>query len=191
MYADIVYLFGLYLKELNPLLSVDTYAKTVDKDHGQIEIRACWTLSAPFHQQAIRNAGDWEKLTSLVCVRRERRLSDKTQVEQRYYIASRSPHADQLLQAIRAHDRFEFFFTPKSASWLNMIEIEFSALSRLCLNRRIPTLERLEKEILALIAQRDAAHIQIHWQFSMQSARSKFNSQYVKVQPDNQRFKET
>ena len=35
-------------------------------------------------------------------------------------------------------DRFEFHYTPKSASWLNMIEIEFSALSRLCLNRRIP-----------------------------------------------------
>lgn len=41
--------------------------------------------------------------------------------------------------------RFDFFYTPKSASWLNMIEIEFSALARLCLNRRIPTLEQLEK----------------------------------------------
>jgi hypothetical protein len=94
-------------------------------------------------------------------------------------------------QALALADRFEFFFTPKSASWLNMIEIEFSALSRLCLNRRIPTLERLEKEILALITERDTAHIQIHWQFSIQSARSKLNSHYVKVQPDNQKFKET
>jgi hypothetical protein len=94
-------------------------------------------------------------------------------------------------QALALADRFEFFFTPKSASWLNMIEIEFSAISRLCLNRRIPTLERLEKEILALITQRDAAHIQIHWQFSIQSARSKLNSHYVKVLPDNQKFKET
>ncbi len=94
-------------------------------------------------------------------------------------------------QALALADRFEFFFTPKSASWLNRIEIEFSAISRLCLNRRIPTLERLEKEILALITERDAAHIQIHWQFSIQSARSKLNSHYVKVQPDNQKFKET
>lgn len=94
-------------------------------------------------------------------------------------------------QALALADRFEFFFTPKSASWLNMIEIEFSAVSRLCLNRRIPTLERLEKEILALITERDAAHILIHWQFSIQSARSKLNSHYVKVQPDNQKFKET
>lgn len=94
-------------------------------------------------------------------------------------------------QALALADRFEFFFTPKSASWLNMIEIEFSALSRLCLNRRIPTLERLEKEVLALVTERDAAHVKIHWQFSIQSARSKLNSHYVKVQPDNQKFKET
>jgi len=94
-------------------------------------------------------------------------------------------------QALALANRFEFFFTPKSASWLNMIEIEFSALSRLCLNRRIPTLESLQKEILALITERDAAHIQIHWQFSIQSARSKLNSHYVKVQPDNQKFMET
>jgi transposase len=52
-------------------------------------------------------------------------------------------------QALALADRFEFFFTPKAASWLNMIEIEFSALARLCLNRRIPTLELLKKEVLA------------------------------------------
>jgi len=94
-------------------------------------------------------------------------------------------------QAYALAERFEFFFTPKSASWLNMIEIEFSALARLCLNRRIPTVDRLEKEVLALITERDTAHVKIHWQFSIQSARSKLNSHYVKVQPDNQKFKET
>lgn len=94
-------------------------------------------------------------------------------------------------QALALAERFEFFFTPKSASWLNMIEIEFSALARLCLNRRIPTLDRLEKEVLSLITERDTASIKIHWQFSIQSARSKLNSHYVKVQPDNQKFKET
>ena len=51
-------------------------------------------------------------------------------------------------------ERFEFFYTPKSASWLNMIEIEFSALTRLCLARRIPTLVQLEREVLALVADR-------------------------------------
>lgn len=86
--------------------------------------------------------------------------------------------------------RFEFYFTPKSASWLNMIEIEFSALARLCLHRRIPTLEHLEREVLALVAQRKANKIKITWQFSVQSARSKLNSHYAKVQSDNGKFKE-
>lgn len=88
-------------------------------------------------------------------------------------------------------ERFEFFFTPKSASWLNMIEIEFSALSRLCLDRRIPTQEQLEREILSLVAQRKADKIKITWQFSVKSARSKLNSHYVKVLSDNLKFKET
>ena len=88
-------------------------------------------------------------------------------------------------------DRFEFYYTPKSASWLNMIEIEFSALTRLCLDRRIPTQAQLEREILSLVTQRKADHIKITWQFSVQSARSKLNAHYVKVQPDNIKFKET
>lgn len=62
-----------------------------------------------------------------------------------------------------------------------MIEIEFSALSRECLDRRIPKLEQLEKEILALVAERDAKQIKIQWQFSIQSARSKLNSHYFEV----------
>jgi hypothetical protein len=88
-------------------------------------------------------------------------------------------------------ERFEFFFTPKSASWLNMIEIEFSALTRFCLARRIPTIEQLEREVLALVTERKTKKIKISWQFSLQSARSKLNSHYVKVHSDNLKFKET
>jgi hypothetical protein len=87
-------------------------------------------------------------------------------------------------------NRFEFHFTPKSASWLNMIEIEFSALTRLCLDRRIPSQDLLEREVLSLVAQRKADKIKITWQFSVQAARSKLNSHYVKVQSDNEKFKE-
>ena len=87
-------------------------------------------------------------------------------------------------------ERFEFYFTPKSASWLNMIEIEFSALTRLCLDRRIPNQVLLEREVLSLVAQRKADKIKITWQFSVQAARSKLNSHYVKVQSDNEKFKE-
>jgi hypothetical protein len=98
------------------------------------------------------------------------------------------------LPADQAHalaNRFEFYFTPKSASWLNMIEIEFSVLARQCLNRRIPTMEQLEREVLAIVADRSAKKAIINWQFSLQSARSKLNSHYVKVHPENNKFKIT
>ena len=80
--------------------------------------------------------------------------------------------------------RFEFHYTPKSASWLNMIEIEFSALARGCLHQRIPTQSQLEQEVLALVQERHDQHIRIHWQFSLEAARDKFQRHYVKIQTD-------
>jgi transposase len=87
--------------------------------------------------------------------------------------------------------RFEFHFTPKSASWLNMIEIEFSALARQCLNRRIPTREELTQEVLALVTERDRKRIKIDWQFSIRAARNKLNRHYTDVNLANVKFKET
>lgn len=57
-------------------------------------------------------------------------------------------------EAFRLSQRFEFYYTPPKASWLNIIEIEFSALSRQCLNRRIPTQAELEREVLAIVKER-------------------------------------
>jgi DDE superfamily endonuclease len=88
-------------------------------------------------------------------------------------------------------NRFDFFFTPKSASWLNMIEIEFSALARQGLNRRIPTMGQLEQEILTLVEERSSKHIKITWQFSIHSARTKLNSHYAAVLTANKKFAET
>ena len=86
--------------------------------------------------------------------------------------------------------RFEFFYTPQSASWLNMIEIEFSAISRLCLQRRIPTRELLESELLAIVAERREKRIKINWQFSIEVCRRKLNSRHSIVNEANSRFLE-
>jgi transposase len=91
-------------------------------------------------------------------------------------------------EAFALAQRFEFFFTPKSASWLNMIEIEFSALARLCLNRRIPTIEKLESEVLAIIAERKRKQIKINWQFSIDACREKLNARYLVVNDANSKF---
>lgn len=84
--------------------------------------------------------------------------------------------------------RFEFHFTPKSASWLNMIEIEFSALARQCLNTRIPTMEELEQKVNMIVKERNEKQIKINWQFSIENARKTLNRHYQKVNPDNVQF---
>jgi hypothetical protein len=84
--------------------------------------------------------------------------------------------------------RFAFFYTPKAASWLNRIEIEFSAIARLCLDRRLASQAQLEAEVLALIAERNAKQIKINWQFSIQTARTKLNAHYRKVLPENEEY---
>ncbi len=82
--------------------------------------------------------------------------------------------------------RFEFYYTPKAASWLNMIEIEFSALARGCLHRRIPTLEQLERDVLALVNERHQQRIKINWQFSIETARDKFQRHYQSIRADSE-----
>jgi hypothetical protein len=93
-------------------------------------------------------------------------------------------------EAFALAQRFDFWFTPKSASWLNMIEIEFSALARLCLHRRIPTMEKLESEVLTLIADRRQKQIKINWQFSIETCREKLNARYSIVNDANSKFRE-
>lgn len=72
----------------------------------------------------------------------------------------------------------EFHFTPKHASWLNIAELEFSALTRQCLDRRLGTLLRLEQEVLAWQAERNRLGIRVHWTFSTTMARSKLTRHY-------------
>ena len=84
-------------------------------------------------------------------------------------------------QAFALGQRFEFHYTPKCASWLNMIEIEFSALARQCLKRRIPSMKQLAAEVLALMRHREQKSIKINWQFSIETARTKLGRHYTEV----------
>ncbi len=61
---------------------------------------------------------------------------------------------------------FKMIYTPKKASWLNMAEIEFSALSKQCLNRRIGKFSKMEKEITVWAKNRNKKRIKINWQFT-------------------------
>lgn len=88
-------------------------------------------------------------------------------------------------------NRFQFVYTPKCASWLNMIELEFSALSRQCLNRRISSINELTNEVMHYFKERMNKNVTINWQFSVESARVKLNSHYSEVNPQNIKYQQT
>jgi hypothetical protein len=78
-------------------------------------------------------------------------------------------------------DRCEFHFTPKHGSWLNMAEIEFSALQRQCLDRRIPDAETLRAEVAAWEDERNAQEVKVHWRFTTAAARIRLTRLYPSI----------
>ena len=93
--------------------------------------------------------------------------------------------------AQRLADRFEVYYTPKCGSWLNQIELDFSALSRQCLKRRIPTQAQLAYQVYCWSRQRQQQQVKIHWQFTVSDARQTLNSQYQKVKKGNKKYAKT
>lgn len=74
-----------------------------------------------------------------------------------------------------------FHFTPKHGSWLNMAEIEFSALSRQCLDRRFDSIETLQKQVAAWEKNRNEKAVKIHWSFTVMDAQEKLAKHYYNV----------
>src|SRR5690554_4166093 len=81
-------------------------------------------------------------------------------------------------EAKRLWDRFEFIYTPKHGSWLNMAEIELHVLSKQCLNRRIGDLDTMSKEIKAWQRDRNGKVAKINWRFTNDQARIKLKRLY-------------
>jgi len=81
-------------------------------------------------------------------------------------------------EAQRLLERFEFHYTPKHGSWLNMAEIELGVLIRQCLSRRIPDKSTLEKEVRAWQKDRNAKVVKVDWRFTTADARIKLKHLY-------------
>lgn len=88
------------------LAGCDHY-KTVNKGHGRIEVRECWTTSAPDYLQYIHELGDWEGLRSLIMVQSERIADGECSSECRYFISSMESDAKRALHAVRTHWQIE------------------------------------------------------------------------------------
>ena len=81
-------------------------------------------------------------------------------------------------QARRIASRLEFHHTPVHASWLNMIESEFSARVRQCLSRGLPEIDVLAREIAAWETARNDAQVTVDWRFTTRDARTKLTRNY-------------
>ena len=81
-------------------------------------------------------------------------------------------------EAKRLRDRFEFVYTPKHGSWLNMAEIELHVLNGQCLNRHISTMVKVKAEVKAWEKHRNNKNAKINWQFTNEQARIKLKRLY-------------
>ena len=86
-------------------------------------------------------------------------------------------------EAKRLADKLEIHYTPTHGSWLNMAEIELSALQRQCLDRRLRNRAMLEREVTAWVAARNTAATTIDWQFTTEDARIKLKRLYPVIHP--------
>ena len=84
-------------------------------------------------------------------------------------------------EARRLAERLEIHYTPKHGSWLNIAEIELSALHGQCLRRRIPSAQAMRTEIAAWQSDRNQRGAPVHWRFTTADARIKLTRLYPKL----------
>jgi uncharacterized protein YxeA len=84
-------------------------------------------------------------------------------------------------EAKRIWDRFEFIYTPKHGSWINMAEIELNVLNGQCLNRRIDNIETVREEVEAWQNHRNNKNSIINWQFTSKNSRIKLKKLYPSI----------
>jgi predicted transposase YbfD/YdcC len=102
LYQDLEEWFA-YADQVNFAGMTSDYAETVNKGHGRIEIRRCWTVSDPVAFEYLRHYDGWPDLQTIVRLSRERRLSDRVESDVAYYISSLTTDASLILTATRDH----------------------------------------------------------------------------------------
>ena len=95
------------------------------------------------------------------------------------YRAFPAPEARRVLR------KLEFHYTPKHASWLNMVEIEIGNMNQQCLDRRIDSMDLLESELAAWETRRNRERASINWMFDVDKARTKLHRAYDKLTGQN------
>jgi predicted transposase YbfD/YdcC len=102
LFEDISVLFAVDQAQNFKYASFE-YKKTVNKGHGRIDVRECWSTSNPEYLNLIRGLENWAGLQSIIMVACTRIIGDKETKYVRYYISSLLSNAEQILQAVRKH----------------------------------------------------------------------------------------
>ena len=102
LYQDISWLFEYDRKDKFKDVPYD-YVKTVNKGHGRIEIRECWSISEAEYIQSLKGASKWKGLKRIAMITSTRITDKKTTVKNRYYISSLPSEAKRLLNVARRH----------------------------------------------------------------------------------------
>ena len=101
---DMAEIFDLEFTQTEPFAGFGhDYAKTINKGHGRIEIRECWTSSDPELLEYLRKSEAWSALKTIALVRATRRINGVETIQDRYYITSLRGDAYPILQAVRHH----------------------------------------------------------------------------------------
>ena len=95
------------------------------------------------------------------------------------YRAFPAPEARRVLR------KLDFHYTPKHASWLNMVEIEIGNMNQQCLDRRIDSMDLLESELAAWETRRNRERASINWMFDVDKARTRLDRAYDKLTGQN------
>lgn len=88
-------------------------------------------------------------------------------------------------KAHRLISKLEIHYTPKHGSWLDIAEIELNVMTRQCLSRRLPSVEKLRKELSVWESERNNSYAKVDWQFKTADARIKLKSLYPHVTEEN------
>jgi predicted transposase YbfD/YdcC len=124
-----------------------SHDKTVDKDHGRIEVRQCWVIDDPDTLKGVPELRRWKKATSVVMVEAQRKIGPLRSSETRYYLSSLPADAKRMLHAIRAHWGIE-----NSLHWV--LDVAFREDdSRVHTNAAAENLSRIRRIALNLLRQ--------------------------------------
>jgi hypothetical protein len=133
--------------------------------------------------RSFKKKKDWAKFVKRIADEMYPKVKRITLVMDNFktHVASAFYETFEPVEAKRIWDKFEFVYTPKHGSWLNMAEIELHVLNGQCLNRHIDSMEKVKEQVAAWQNHRNNKDSTINWQFTTKESRVKLRRLYPSI----------